>query len=453
MFRKKPMLASLLMVCLLFLAACTRKTEKLPPLEGDVVELASEFLVLLAAGDYTAAVAYFDAKMQKELPAATLQEAWEAVQLQAGPYEGELAQKTEKLGRFQAVIVTARFAFSHLDIRLTFDSDRRIAGLYFLPAESTVTAEYQPPTYALPAKYSEKSVTVGKGEWALPGTLTVPDGEGPFPAVILVHGSGPQDRDETIGPNKPFKDLALGLAGQGIAVLRYDKRTYVHGAKIASLPAFTVREESIDDALAAFSLLQAESKVRSDRIFLLGHSLGGTLAPRIGAENQNLAGLIILAGAVRPLEELILEQSRYLAEADGKVTEAEATWLELLAQSIERIRDLKLTADAPAADLLNIPASYWLDLRGYNPASLAKDLQLPMLILQGERDYQVTMADFALWQEYLAGRDNVTFKSYPGPNHLFMAGEGASLPAEYEEPKNVAAEVVNDIARWIKARP
>ncbi|NLM46836.1 MAG: alpha/beta hydrolase, partial [Firmicutes bacterium] len=273
------------------------------------------------------------------------------------------------------------------------------------------------------------------------------------PAVILVHGSGPQDRDETIGPNKPFKDLALGLAGQGIAVLRYDKRTYVHGAKIASLPAFTVREESIDDALAAFSLLQAESKVRSDRIFLLGHSLGGTLAPRIGAENQNLAGLIILAGAVRPLEELILEQSRYLAEADGKVTEAEATWLELLAQSIERIRDLKLTADAPAADLLNIPASYWLDLRGYNPASLAKDLQLPMLILQGERDYQVTMADFALWQEYLAGRDNVTFKSYPGPNHLFMAGEGASLPAEYEEPKNVAAEVVNDIARWIKARP
>ncbi|NLN06396.1 MAG: alpha/beta fold hydrolase [Firmicutes bacterium] len=447
----RRLLLAAILACVLLSAACSRKTEKFPPLQGEITELAGEFLSLLRAGDYTEAVTYFDATMKKELPAGKLQEAWEAVQHQAGPYRQEVAQRTEELGRYRVVIITARFALAQLDIRLTFNSDNRIAGLYFLPAENPVTAEYQPPSYGLPAKYSEQDVTVGKGEWALPGTLTVPDGEGPFPAVILVHGSGPQDRDETIGPNKPFKDLALGLANRGIAVLRYDKRTKVHGAKIASLSAFTVREESIEDALAAFSLLQAESKIRDDKIFLLGHSLGGTLAPRIGAENNNLAGLIILAGAVRPLEELILEQSRYLAEADGTVNEAEAAQLELLEQSIKHIRDPKLAPDTPPAQLLNIPASYWLDLRGYNPAATAMNLQLPLLILQGERDYQVTMEDFALWQEYLAGSGNVTFKSYAGLNHLFQAGEGNSLPAEYEEAKNIDAAVIHDIADWIRA--
>ncbi|HHX75091.1 MAG TPA: alpha/beta fold hydrolase [Firmicutes bacterium] len=448
---RKRLLFAAFLLCVLLSVACGRKTEKLPPLQGDITELAGEFLSLLQAEDYTAAVTYFDATMKKELPPAKLQEAWETVQQQAGPYRQEVARRTEEMGRYRIMIITARFGLAQLDIRLTFNSDNRIAGLYFLPAENPVAAEYEPPSYGLPAKYSEQDVTVGQGEWALPGTLTIPDGEGLFPAVILVHGSGPQDRDETIGPNKPFKDLALGLANQGIAVLRYDKRTLVHGAKFASLPAFTVREESMDDAVAAFSLLQAESKIRDDKIFLLGHSLGGTLAPRIGAENKKLAGLIILAGAVRPLEELLLEQSRYLAEADGKVTEAEAAQLELLAQSIEHIRDPNLTADTPPAQLLNVPASYWLDLRGYNPAATARDLQLPLLILQGERDYQVTMEDFALWQDYLAGSGNATLKSYPGLNHLFQAGEGISLPAEYELQKHVDAAVIDDIARWIKA--
>ncbi len=118
----------------------------------------------------------------------------------------------------------------------------RLSGLSMRPPAPEVP--YAPPDYAVAGAYTEREVTVGSGEWALPGTLTMPAGPGRFPAVVLVHGSGPNDRDETFGPNKTFKDLALGLASRGVAVLRYDKRTKVYGAKIAPLKQFTVKEET-----------------------------------------------------------------------------------------------------------------------------------------------------------------------------------------------------------------
>src|SRR5215471_14652653 len=154
---------------------------------------------------------------------------------------------------------------------------------------------------------------LSNGEWILPGTLSVPKGEGPFAAVVLVHGSGPNDRDETIGPNKPFRDLAWGLASQGIVVLRYDKRTKVYPEKMRELVStLTVKEEVIDDALNAVSLLRGIPGVNPQRIVVLGHSLGGYLLPRIGAADRGIAGLIMLAGMCRPFEDAILDQFSYI---------------------------------------------------------------------------------------------------------------------------------------------
>jgi dienelactone hydrolase len=113
--------------------------------------------------------------------------------------------------------------------------------------------------------------------------------------VALVHGSGPNDRDETVGGTKVFKDLAEGLASRGIVVLRYEKRTKQYGARMANMPRYTVQDEAVDDAAKAAAMLQTQPQVDPRRVFVLGHSLGGYIAPRIAEEEGKLAGLILLA--------------------------------------------------------------------------------------------------------------------------------------------------------------
>lgn len=227
-------------------------------------------------------------------------------------------------------------------------------------------AAYQPPSYAVPLMFSEQEVTVGAStDWPLPATLTLPTGAGPFPVVVLVHGSGPNDRDETIGPNKPFQDLAQGLASQGIAVLRYDKRTRVYPSKLASFPKLTVKEETIDDALAAVALLRQTEQVDQKKIFVLGHSLGGMLVPRIGVADQGtIAGFIVFAGATRPLEDEWVRQYQYLYGLAGELSPRQKSEIDGYKQQAARIKQLT-TADANSTELLLLaPPSYWLDLRG-----------------------------------------------------------------------------------------
>jgi dienelactone hydrolase len=317
-------------------------------------------------------------------------------------------------------------------------------------------AEYHPPDYVASTAFSERQITVGAGtEWALPATLTLPTGKGPFPAVVLVHGSGPNDRDETLGPNKPFQDLAWGLGSQGIAVLRYDKRTLVHRGKLSALPNLTVKEETIDDALAAVALLRQTPDIDLKRIFVLGHSLGGMLVPRIGLADRNVAGFIIFAGATRPLEDEWVRQYEYIYGLDGQLTPKEQAEIDDYKRQATRIKQLT-TADASRSNkelLLYVPPGYWLDLRGYFPPTDATKLKQPLLILQGERDYNVTMHSFRDWQRALATRADVSFKSYPKLDHLFLEGTGPASDADYVRPRNIPKYVVDDIAAWIKKTP
>jgi hypothetical protein len=266
---------------------------------------------------------------------------------------------------------------------------------------------------------------------------------------VLVHGSGPNDRDETVGANKPFKDLATGLASRGVAVLRYEKRTKVYGAKGVTLADYTVRQEVVDDALEAVKMLRTQPKIDPARVFVLGHSLGGMLAPRIAVADPKIAGLIVMAGAARPLEEAILAQARYLAMTDGTISPEEQKGIDEAAKLVEDVKALKPSDAAAGQMLFHAPTSYWLDLRGYDPPSAAKAVKAPMLILQGERDYQVTMEEFAKWKAALGSRSDVTFHSYRTLNHLFIPGTGPSLPAEYQVPGHVDEAVVKDIAAWV----
>jgi dienelactone hydrolase len=314
-------------------------------------------------------------------------------------------------------------------------------------------AEYQPPSYAATSSFHEQEVTVGaNSDWPLPGTLTLPNGNGPFAAIVLVQGSGPGDRDETHLANKPFKDLAWGLASQGIAVLRYDKRTRVHSDKL-KMSAFTVKDETIDDALAAVALLRRTSQIDPKRIFVLGHSLGGALVPRIGLANRtDITGFIVFAGATRPLEDEWVRQYEYIYGLDGQITPNEQAEIDGYKKQRARIKQLT-PADASSKEVLfYAPVSYWLDLRGYFPPGTALKLKQPLLILQGERDYNVTMESFGDWQRALGKRANVSFKSYPKLDHMFFEGTGPASDADYSRPRNIPRYVIDDIAAWIKTQ-
>jgi uncharacterized protein len=442
-------------------SGCARPTPSptLPPLEAaqppSLVsyagrsDLGKQFLDLLVQEDFRAAVEWFNPQMKGALSESQLQDTWNKLLSQVGQFEEVTGTITERIDEYERIALTSRFQKDTIDVLVVFDEDDLVAGLFFTPASSRL-APWTAPAYVDQDMFEEVEITVGGGEWALPGTLSLPKREGPFPAVVLVHGSGPNDRDETIYSNKPFRDLAWGLASQGIAVLRYDKRTLVHANKLGNLvDTLTVYEETVEDALLAVEALRKIDKIDNDRIYVLGHSLGGMLVPQIGAGDDDIAGFIVLAGGARPLEDMILEQVTYIFNLGGPPDEEQQEMLNEIREQVQRIKDPNLSASTPASDLLDIPAAYWLDLRGYDPPEQAVSLERPTLILQGGRDYQVTEVDFQRWQRYLGNTDWADFKLYPDLNHLFISGEGVITPDEYMQPGNLAREVVDDIARWI----
>ena len=414
-------------------------------------ELGRQVVADLAAHRFDKVCAQFDEAVSAALPPDKLAAVWDNLLAQAGDFTSiEKSSEKERQG-FHVVHVTTVFQKVRLDAMIAFDAQKRIAGLHFVPAEASQA--WQPPAYAKPESFHEREVTVGSSPWQLPGTLTLPNGAGPFPAVVLVHGSGSHDRDESIGPNKPFKDLAWGLASRGIAVLRYEKRTHMYGREIAQLGNVTINDETVDDARKAVDVLAAQPEIQAKHIFVLGHSLGGYVGPRIASGDAKVAGLIILAGSTRPMEQLAVEQVRYLVTLDGKITPEGQ-------KQIDEAEKMKAAVDDPglkAGTTVNflgasVPASYFLDLRGYHAPELAASLHIPIFVLQGGRDYQVGAADFEGWKKALAAQPSASFKLYPALNHLFMAGEGPSSGAEYEKPNHVQEAVVQDAAEWIRQK-
>jgi dienelactone hydrolase len=402
----------------------------------DPAALAKKALDLVLGGQYAEFLQMSTADVQKGMPAAELAKVGAMIKTY-GAVEKIADPVVTKSGPNSIVVFAAKFANQNINFRITVNSAGLIAGFYQLPGG----VDWQRPEYSRPATFKERDVTVGEGEWKLPGTLTVPVGAGPFPAAVLVHGSGPNDRDETVGGAKVFKDLAEGLASRGIVVLRYEKRTLQYRGRIAGSANFTVQEETVEDAVKAIALLRSQAEVNGGRVFVIGHSLGAYVAPRIAEQDGKLAGVVLMAGNVRPVEDLLVEQVTYMGITGKPLDNAKA--FQATVKKLEAGDE-----DSPA--LGGVPVAYWLDLKGYDPAAAAKKLGIPMLILQGERDYQVTMADFGMWKTAVGSAKGVTMMSYPALNHFFVAGEGKSLPAEYAKPGHVAQQVVEDIAKFIK---
>ena len=408
-----------------------------------------QILAALDRDDYAAARRDFDARVRAGLSEERLRETWTMLPKQLGA----LDRRGEALVRHaegSAVgVVPLHYAMGWFELQISCAGDGKISGFWIKPAtQAPAEAVAEPialPAYAKPDRYTERTLPIGDGANALPATLTLPNDAHAVAAVVLVHGSGAHDADETIGPNKPFRDLALGLASRGIAVLRYEKRAAAHPEAYAPGRAFTVDDETVDDALLALKLLRQQPGVDPARTFVLGHSLGAMMAPRIAQRDPALAGAILLAAPAEPLEDMIVRQVRYLrGTADNKELDA-------LEKQREQVKHLDAAQPASSPSMMQLPASYWLDLRGYDPVAVAGKLTIPLLVLQGGRDYQVTPKDdFTRWQSTFAHDSRVELKTYPTLSHLFMPGGDPPGPQDYQRAGHVDAAVMADIATWIE---
>lgn len=300
------------------------------------------------------------------------------------------------------------------------------------------------------ASAAVRQLAVGVGSPPLRATLTLPAGGGPFPAVVLVSGSGPNDDNETVGPNHPFLDIALGLAARGIASLRYDKRTRDYPASV-NPQTFTLTQEYVPDALAAIKLLRHEGSVDPRLVFVLGHSEGGTYAPLIAQRARQLAGVILMAAATESTGAALARQARYLATLPAdSAAKAQLPALEAEAAAIDN--PATLAKDPPTTVLLGgVGPAYYLSGFRYNEVAVARSIPQPLLILQGDRDYQVTVAnDLDVWLRGLRGRKGVTVVQFPDADHLFLDGSGPPTPAEYELPGHVDSRLIATIATWVE---
>lgn len=402
---------------------------------------ATTLLDRLDAGKFDEAVTEFSVEMKTAVPADKLQQVWASLPAQFGAASGRGEATVSDQGGATLVQIPLHYAHGELVAKVALGADGKIIGFLIQPAPPPAA-----PAPSADAGYREIDFPIGHGDTSLPGTLTLPKNGGPFPAVVLVHGSGPQDRDETIGANRPFLDLARGLAESGIAVLRYEKRTKARPQDFAD-GKYTVDDETTNDAVAAIAALTNAESIDAKRIYVLGHSQGGLMAPRIAAHSGHVAGLIFLAAPARPILDLLSEQNHYLAGLDGKLSPEEKTFLDDLDRRIARI---KSGADVAVADTpMNLPAAYWRSVNDVDPIAEAKPLQQPMLLLQGGRDMQVVAADWQRWQSAYGTDPRATFKHYPALNHLAISGTGPSTVAEYNTAGHVDATLIADVAAWI----
>jgi len=439
----------ILVLAILAPVSCVRS--KGTTASANPLALAEEFVDQLARNDLVSASSRFDDYMRETISTECVHAAWQDVVSESGQFKRRAGTRTKMVSDYTVVFVRCEFERDANDVRVALDGTGRIHAVFFAPSGSA--AEYQETTRAgqpVNPTVTERDVTVGGGKWPLPGTLTLPEGSGPFPAIVMVHGFGPSDKDESIYANKPFRDLARGLAARGIATLRYDKQTFAHGIRISLIKDMTVKDEAIDDVVLALGLLRTTDGIDPRRVFLLGHSQGGTLGPRIAKLDPNVSGLIVMAAPTRPLEDVMLQQINYLAALDDTLTDVEKAQIKNARHQAGRAKNGNLSlADPP---IFGVPVSYWVDLRDYRPFEVAREIRQPMLILQGERDYQVGMEDFRRWQQELASTQHVTFKSYPSLNHFFIEGRGRPSLEELRAGGQVSETVIDDIAEWVKGQ-
>lgn len=335
-----------------------------------------------------------------------------------------------------------------------------------------VVPERRPQEPHRPYPYTEEEVTFANpaAHVTLAGTLTVPKGAGPFPAAVLISGSGPHDRDESIAGHKPFLVLADYLTRQGLAVLRYDKRGV---GKSTGVDGEATTEDLASDADAALAYLRSRKEIDGKRIGLIGHSEGGMIAPLIAARDNEIAWIVLLAAPAKNGEQILLQQSDLIARAGGLNDAQIAQSLAFDRKAYALVRDEKDRAGleskleeltkasgldqalppAALAGQIHAMSSPWFRyFLAYDPLPALQKVKCPVLALGGDKDLQVLAKDnLPVLKSAIeeSGNQDVTATELPGLNHFFQHCNTGS-PTEYGAiDETFAPEALKVIGDWI----
>jgi esterase/lipase len=413
----------------------------------------NEFLLCLDKTNYTCAHEKFERTLAEKFSASQLKSTWESIILSNGKlksYQFNCSESSNS-NELQISYFTCEFELKTIDLKIVLNKNREIAGFFLVPVHQCNIKEsnYTAPPYHNQKLFRESGIEIKSDTFRLKASLCFPVVSKVKSICIFIHGSGAHDRDETIGTNKPFKDIAHGLASNGIASIRFDKRTFSY----KELPSeITIKEEVTDDVRSVIKYIMEDKELNKLDIYLVGHSLGGMLAPKIASENKAVKGCVLMAANANKWEHLLISQMEYIAKLDGQIDINEQYQLQLIREQLNYLDD-SLSSNTSSEKLpLNLPASYWMSLKEYNQLEVVKNLQIPILFLQGKRDYQVTMNDYRLWKKSISNKKKTKLKSYKKLNHLFFEGTGKSTPKEYTEASHVPYYVVKDIVKWINSK-
>ena len=389
---------------------------------------------LLQEKNYAKAYTFFDETVKSQMSESVLKDTEQQLNSQLGNFNKIIEFNNES----DTYFFYSDFENMKLDIKITFNENSKIIGFFFTPHKEFKTQN------SLGNDLNIKSNNV-----ELKGTLLIPNENNLKKLVVFVHGSGPQDRNETIFENKPFKDIAENLFQKGVASYRFDKRT------LSNLESFndkiTIDDEVTSDVINIVNYFKQEKEYADYEIIVLGHSLGANLLPRIANQTNQISKIILLAGNARPMDKLIIEQYEYLYKQSP--TKELQTATNSLKEQVAFLNSKEFNVNTPKEKLpLNLPSYYWKSILDYNPLQEVQKVKIPILILQGERDYQVTMQDFNLWKNTLKTNKTATFISYLKLNHLFISGESPSTPKEYSIKGSVDEKVINDIKDFISTK-